>query len=488
MNAARATLTTGILALCLACGGDSSGGTPVGPGGPGGPDGSAGADGSGADAGADVQQAPSQLKIDIVWVIDDSTTLCQEQANTSRTFDRLLAGLRAGDPKADLRTAVVRTDVLEGRARFNAEPRPHGPTCRVRSVKPCLQHSECTETIHEYPPLPGAPGQSTWDCSWSMTDPKWMVTENGSVATRCTLICDSDEACQTVYGPDYTCRPEGGLVSEPGCWVAPTPCPALLPAVIRIDEELDNADLFECVAQVGTGTTFTADLEQGLNAALLALQAGGPNADQAEALLRDDAALLIVFISDEDDCSLNKECLLQDDGTTWKDPVLSEGCLGRGQYHRCAFAGDAAAGGPLVPVADVADALRALKSDPSKVLVATLVGDSQKTTDTDRNTDINFFKQSKSSTAPLSEQSYICTSENGVADYAGRYHELVSLFGAKGLTVNICGPVPCTREDGSLGVTGARSCEPFPAGSSPRTVAFDRFAERLSAFVLEQGR
>ena len=486
MRAARATLTTATLALCLACGGDSSGGTPAGPGGPGGSNDTGGA--TAGDAAPDVPEPKGPLKLDIVWVIDASTTLCQEQANTGRVFSRLLAGLRAADPKAELRTAVVRTDVLEGHARFNAEPRPHGPTCRVRSVKPCLQHSECTEEVHEYPPLPLAPAQSSWSCSWSMTDPKWMVTENGSIATRCTLVCDSDEACQSVYGPDYSCRPEGGLVSEPGCWIPPAPCPSLLPAVIQIDSEVDNADLFECVAQVGTGSTYTADLEQGLNAARLALEPGGPNADQAEAILREDAALLLVFVSDEDDCSLKKECLLQEDGTTWKDPVLSEGCLGRGQYHRCAFAGDADAGGPLVPVTELADAFRALKADPSKVLVATLVGDSQKTTDADRANDISFFIQSKSSAAPLSEQSYICTSENGVADHGGRYLELVQLFGAKGLSVNICGPVPCTRGDGTLGVTGARDCEPFPSGSSPRTIAFDVFAERLTSFVLEQGR
>jgi hypothetical protein len=488
MRAARAVLIFSAIALCVSCGGDSSGGTPGGPGGPGASDGSGSADAPGGPDAADIPQTPSSLKLDLVWVIDDSTTLCQEQANVGRTFERFLSGLRASGRVVDLRTAVVRTDVLSGRAQFNAEPRLHGAACRVRSVKPCLTHAECISSEHDHPPLPEAPGQSTWNCSWSQTDPKWMMTENGSVATRCSLICDSDEACHAVYGPDYSCRPEGGLVSEPGCWLPPTPCPSLLPSVIQVDAEIDNAFLFECVAQVGTGSSYTADLEQGLNAALLSIEPSGPNAEQSQAILREDAALLVVFLSDEDDCSLKRDCLIDSSTGTWKDAILSESCLGRGQYHRCAFVGDTTAGGPLVSVSEYADAFRALKKDSSKVLVAAIVGDSQKTTDADRETDINFFKQAKSSSAPLSEQSYICKSENGVADHGGRYLELVKLFGPRGLAVNICGPTPCTRADGSLGVTGARDCEPFPAGSSPRTIAFDTFAERLTAFVLEQAR
>jgi hypothetical protein len=61
--------------------------------------------------------------------------------------------------------------------------------------------------------------------------------------------------------------------------------------------------LFTCMATVGTGQQPCGNQEQGLLAGWLALDPNGENSEQAQAFLRPEAYLLIIVVSDEDDCS-----------------------------------------------------------------------------------------------------------------------------------------------------------------------------------------
>jgi len=85
----------------------------------------------------------------------------------------------------------------------------------------------------------------------------------------------------------------------------------------------------------------------------------GPN----YGFLRDDAYLVIVFVSDEDDCSAQTE-------------------IGEDYYDQCGLLdilkkqpGDSDKGGPLVNVSTYVNRFKSLKSDPSRVIVAAIAGD-----------------------------------------------------------------------------------------------------------------
>jgi hypothetical protein len=107
--------------------------------------------------------------------------------------------------------------------------------------------------------------------------------------------------------------------------------------------------------------SYQANLEQGLKAAWLALDPSGPNAGQSALFLRDDAYLLLVFASDEEDCSIDPAytspsyaCGSDQDcpagsrcdsmhrcaGVVWKD--YYNRCYAMGEYkgaehHACAY-------------------------------------------------------------------------------------------------------------------------------------------------------
>ncbi|MEC9071863.1 MAG: hypothetical protein VX938_05760, partial [Myxococcota bacterium] len=158
----------------------------------------------------------------------------------------------------------------------------------------------------------------------------------------------------------------------------------------------DDLDLFSCIATVGVNQNKCFKYEQGMAGALSAVDPGGENSEQANAFLRDDAYLVVIFVSDEDDCSA--DCAYE--GAPWtsckskycgKEEVpVSEGssevktvCTGNlheDYYETCALLpslDETVNGqrGVLVPVSHYANQFKALKTDPSKVIVAAIAGD-----------------------------------------------------------------------------------------------------------------
>ncbi|MBI2896412.1 MAG: hypothetical protein HYY06_22835 [Deltaproteobacteria bacterium] len=209
-----------VLGLALAgCGGDEAStiGEPF-------TDGDADADGDADDRGI----VPG--KVDLLFVVDNSNSMAEEQENLVANFPRLLDGLTTppdedGDggadyaPVADLHVGVITSDVGDG---------GHAtPTC-------------------------GAAG------------------DDGILVSAARVA--SDDCADRELGP-WLEGPSGSLASD-----------------------------FACLARVGTSG---CGIEQPLEAVRRALIDHGD--DENAGFLRDDSVLAIVFVTDEDDCTVDDD-------------------------------------------------------------------------------------------------------------------------------------------------------------------------------------
>lgn len=307
---------------------------------------------------------PAQTRMDLLFVIDDSQSMCQEQTALAANFARLADFFfeRLGS-EADLRIAVTSTDLAESDGRLLSEvPIGAGVACP------------------EAEPL-------ELDCA-DIDDPILATGPEGNVGRDC-----------------------GGLSGTEAT------------ACVRAD--LDRR--FRCLAHRGAGG---GSREKGLEAMRRALSCDGPNAarfgacctpdgfDPAcagegprPAFLRPDALLVVVFVSDEDDCSTRGDnpkqsglAICRDAGLTdrdgdgvpdaFADPALCAAdpatcmrieCGGLGaddchqarcvvegtEYSSCAWEQEA-----LTPVGDYVRFLSRLKLAPAEqLLVAAIVGD-----------------------------------------------------------------------------------------------------------------
>lgn len=338
-------------------------------------------------------------KLDLLFVTDNSSSMCQEQVRLADQLQRLVAEVRER-PNLDLRVAVTTTDVrTEGRlGRFVNQPAvDYGPACAYQQVAPCTTDAVCDE---RFPDAAGA-----WVCSGA-TQAARVQNDNGSLNTACVFACASDSDCDVQAGPGSVCLQKG---YEPNCIPVPPvdTCPADLPTVLGPA----NLDLVRCLVLVGAQGTAKSNLEAGLKAGWLALQpepasvvdlcdsthpnlcelhsheiparlqalsseiatAGSEGAAPLEAcrdrlaacrpgiataepdFLRPDAWLAVVFVSDEDDCSDRDDNPLSLDET-----------------KLCAYQTE-----KLLTIADLVERYRQVKPEPSRLLVAAVVGDVQ---------------------------------------------------------------------------------------------------------------
>ena len=324
------------------------------------------------------------VKLDALFVVDNSSSMCQEQTALLSGFDALLARLE-GLPDLDLRIAVTTTDVRsEGfKGGFRNTPATvFPPGCQETVLHECAADDDCTY-------LEAALGAG-WTCDAAST-PNRTLNDNGSVNSACHKGCEADQVCVDAFGPGYECQENPGLT---GCIPVPdtASCPELLPLVL----DHGQLDLFGCLSLVGVAQSPNVNLEGGLKAALQALERGGspcavdsPNlcqlwsgaalaarleagrgeaseacwarldaceADPEEgepAFNRPDAHLLVVFFSDEEDCSDRDD-----------DPFSLD------ESVTCAFKPE-----KLLPLDEIESSLRALKPNPTWLLVAAIVGD-----------------------------------------------------------------------------------------------------------------
>ena len=159
-----------------------------------------------------------------------------------------------------------------------------------------------------------------------------------------------------------------------------------------IDTVALQAD-FRCIAAVGRqGAVF----EAGLQAVQIALSDELLDSQNA-GFLRDDAALSVMFLTDEDDCSHGA-------GFT---PFSDSDCYVEDNRDQ------------LIPVQDVYDQLVELKGGAANVYVAGIIGPD----------DMREFNPDQ----PIS-----CISELGEARSGDRYAELISMFEGNGVEASIC--------------------------------------------------
>ncbi|HVU51338.1 MAG TPA: hypothetical protein VHL80_11660 [Polyangia bacterium] len=210
-------------------------------------------------------------------------------------------------------------------------------------------------------------------------------------------------------------------------------------------------DVFGCVAALGDGG---CGFEHQFASVLRALGADGapPPAENA-GFLRPGAYLLVVLITNEDDCSAPPDSALFDSSS-----ALVSDPLGPLQSYRCNEFGHLCGGRPpprtpsgptdltgtctsaedgrLLRVADVAAALKRLKSDPDKVMVAAVAGPKDPYV-------VDTVPPELPDVAPWPVVDHSCTTAepDGSVTYGDpsvRIAEWVEAFGGNGVFTTIC--------------------------------------------------
>ncbi len=406
---------------------------------------------------------PQPVKLDVLWVIDNSVSMCQEQNSLAEHVDGFLEELKTW--KANLRMAVVTTDGLsssESGAFHAALAPPYPPNCFEKVAYECLTPSPGVEDAcaSAFGPIEATVGK--WVCEPPPQNAAANLTNNnGSVNSNCRYKCVDDADCVSQFGnPDMQCVAPGGDENQRGCLAPPSLSDLCLEAEnlpLYVETDAGNLDLFSCLAVVGALQDPNPQLEQGLNTAVWALDKNPPMSQwvpdrsaQASDFLRPDAYQLIVFVSDEDDCSLAPGMELPKElhQTCACQPTVAFKSGGEWQ------------GGYLVPVSSITTQLRSINADLSKVFVATIVGDVLMTDepigsllswevllscyaatgDVEDCVESKRVAYTESKCGPkfTDRNTYVCASNRGKADYGSRYLELVRQFGNNGVSANIC--------------------------------------------------
>jgi hypothetical protein len=216
----------------------------------------------------------------------------------------------------------------------------------------------------------------------------------------------------------------------------------------------DISDVFSCIAQLGDGG---CGFEHQFESVLRALGAdGAPPPPQNANFLRPDAYLAIVMITNEDDCSAPPDSdLFDSSSSTVTDP------LGPLQSYRCNEFGHLCGGKPpprqpagevdlsgmcvsaedgrLLRVQDVVTAMKRLKADPTKVLVAAIAGPN-----TPYKVNIGPSQvKGDPSMWPFVEHSCQQPEPNNMVTYADpsvRIQQWIDAFGPNGVFEDMCAP------------------------------------------------
>jgi hypothetical protein len=242
------------------------------------------------------RSASSQQKMDILWVVDNSGSMCQEQKFLGENFDKFINGL--SQTQLDFHLAVTTTHVPAG-------PYPTEPVAKAGQIQSQPQ------------PLP------TFDptCRGTAETNYQPVRDALAAAVACMATPDSSLTAwtndqigcalrdQRMPCPGVTDRDGDTFITTADLFPQPSeyrPIPRFLKtedyrdAGGQLDLDRLNAD-FVCMTLVGTrGTGY----EKGLQAAILAVSpdltgAGRPN----EGFIRREADTAVIFVTDENDCS-----------------------------------------------------------------------------------------------------------------------------------------------------------------------------------------
>ncbi len=370
----------------------------------------------------------NKIKVDFLWVIDNSSSMCQEQVSLTRNFRTFTDQLQTAfdiDPRIAVTTVDSHcewnnTSVFSSFGKFNQHAASEFPVaCKEQRRVPCISDVDCAGLDCDLYPETCTSPEGNWSCEKAPSQ-DCITSPNGSINTSCTRSCKTDEECQTLFGdPAFICQKPSAFESNSGCLRPPDTksCPDELPPYL----DANNLALFPCIASVGVNQERCLKFEQPLRSGLLALDKAGRNADQAKGFLRDDAYLVVIFVSDEEDCS-----------------IADNRTVDEQSYNNCGLLKTTDEGGPLVPVAHYVNRFKALKADPGRVIVAAIAGDSQRSDPAEVELDRQAYFDSRSNPRTCFSKSYICSSSNGIADFGSRFLEFTRSFGPNGTFSNIC--------------------------------------------------
>jgi hypothetical protein len=240
-----------------------------------------------------------KVKLDILWVIDSSASMCKQQVAMPRIFNEFVTSTMVNLPRLDLHVAATTMDGLSlSSQHFNYNPASaFPPACYGHIYFPCLEDEDCNEEFG-----------GNWECKAPM-NPDAMYNLNGSVNSTCRMVCEDATECCPHFCPDntcddvckFSCKSAGRGGPNPGCMPDPMTdsCPVEGPKVLT-NQDLD---LFNCLVTTQPDQSYQANLEQGFKAAWQALDPDGKNSELSQ-FSREDAFLLMVFVTDEEDCSI----------------------------------------------------------------------------------------------------------------------------------------------------------------------------------------
>jgi hypothetical protein len=404
------------------------------------------------------------IPIDFLWVVDDSSSMCEEQValtDNFKQFSKILAENFDIDPRVAVVTPDMQCTAAEAQGKSTRgvfstlAATGFPPGCQARTPIECTTSDQCSGL--DCTLFGKCDNQGSWTCRKAQSA-SCVTNPNGTLNTTCRRDCATDLECQQVFDdPRYICQKLSGSPLDWGCLLPPSTanCPATVGPVL----DLGTIDQFACLATVGVNQAQCFAYEQGMRGALTALDRDGPNkvhiactaadekAGKCKRFLRDEAYLVIVFVSDEDDCS--------------SDTQIPED-----QHDQCGLLADQTQGGPLIPVNHYVNRFKSLKSDPARVIIAAISGDAlpgetleskidaatgkpycedlevnvAAGTMTDVEASRECFVRSKDNPFICHHTTTICTSSSGQADWGRRYQQLAERFGDNGVFENICSP------------------------------------------------
>lgn len=531
--------------------------------------------------------APGALKIDFLFVMDQSPSMAGAQVALAHGIDKFVAALAKFGGGIDARAAVITAQQVPDKAtlkipgRFMYTPATSLPATAIARVHmACTSDDDCAK---------GAPWQAPQTSIWTNVSPSLCVGPKGGVwpaagggkgnwkckgvssgslktNTNCSLNsycrswCDATASdggkaqCEALLGAGAICSMPTGTPSDKDGCLRPPPvgdCPAAdtMPAV------MSGADLgksLRCAVSVGVAQTMESSFEGPLRAAWMALDADGPNcafdacvaalrtccgdggtwcakdknadkcaADkkvwcdplagskgapaeqcQAKALLRQDARLVLIVLSDDDDASIAPNLNPLDPGVASKEVWLNaqsygdaiagnlelneaacvrariqdpevvcptdcaigsktvnkageakcaNGCSdGSADRKACLSAAEAGvmkfakggakptAGWQFAPIATWVEAFKGMKNNPSMVWAAVIAGDSLAGDETQRHVDRVAAYTARLKDVGPGQAPYLCNGPLGPANPSRRLAAFAKGFGDQGLFYNFC--------------------------------------------------
>ncbi len=245
--------------------------------------------------------------VDILFVIDNSGSMAEEQATLARNFERFVAALEDSPVKPNYRIAITTTD--SGHGVYCGDTGPE----RGR-----LQATSCLERAQEFV----------------------FPDESGTIdafADACEAICDQ---------PGLTTVPTATLV-EPA-QMRSRPWIENNGGVTNLPQGVTPTDAFECFGPQGiAGCGFESPLES----MRLALVRSFEDDEPGYGFLRPGAYLAVVFVTDEEDCSARQGDAYDDvwrpdgDHVFWSEQNADAPAP---TSEVCWFAGVSCSGGPGV--------------------------------------------------------------------------------------------------------------------------------------------